>query len=124
MLFLRRSSSKYFHRGDPTEPDFEAGDFTKDGTWYSLDLSAIIPVNSKLVLLKFMAICGSPNGYVGVRKNGAVDTLNIDTEKYLPTAGVAEFSLSVTPDNAGIIEYKIPGLPFPTLEMIVGGWFC
>jgi len=124
MFFLRRSGSKYFHRGDPTEPDYVVGNFTKDGTWYSLDLSAIIPVNAKLVLLKFMAICGAPGGYVGVRKNGAVDTLNIDTEKYLPQAAVAEFSLSVTPDSAGIIEYKVPNLAWPTLEMIVGGWFC
>jgi len=123
MFFSRRAGHRYFHRGDPTDPDFEVGDFTKDGAWHSLDLSGIIPKTAKLVSLKIMAICGAAGGYMGVRKNGATDTLNIDTEKSLPIAGVAEFGLCVTPDSDGVIEYKIPELPFPTLEMIVGGWF-
>lgn len=58
------ANSAFYDRGDVSGPDFNQGMLTGDRTWKDLDLSGIVPVGAKAVLIKvFMQDNASPPDY-------------------------------------------------------------
>lgn len=67
---------KFVNRGDPATVDIVYTSLTRDNTWRVLDLSSIVPVGAKLLLLR-IAFSGSDSIYpVGFRTYGNSNVAN------------------------------------------------
>lgn len=89
-------------RGDPSSIDFNT--LTDDGAWHDLDLSAIVPVGYRMVLLRFIGGSTRSGAQFYVRKNGATNNINADS---VETNGVEAIRCSflVACDANRVIEY-------------------
>lgn len=116
---------KYHDRGDPVAPDFTTPDFTADGAWHTLDLSAIVPEEAAdhLVLLRFKGKIAMDSGDIHIRKPGRVGVQNCFLNEYEgtePTNKIASFWVIV--DASRHIEYQISAGDWALFELVVRGW--
>lgn len=123
MDFIKRRGDKFVDGGDPDSADFGVGDFTTDDTWNDLDLSSIIPVGTKMVLLSVLARCATNNAFIEFRKNGnshayALAPLVAITAN-LYVGGV----LPVAVDDNLKIEYLMTNFSWHTINVTVLAWF-
>lgn len=65
MFFSRPAGDKFIQRVNPTVEDFTTTDFTWDGVLHTLDLSTIVPVNAKRVVLSNYIKSDSEDNYLG-----------------------------------------------------------
>ena len=123
MFFSRPSGHKFVSRGDPSVVDFDKDDLTSDGGYHDLDLSAIIPKNTKLILLRVK--CESSLGTLDlmVRKKGNTNEINSDYNIIAITDVPSYQTLLVVPNNDRVIEYKTTFGTYTVLNITVGGWF-
>ena len=114
----------FFHdRGDPAAVDFGIGDLTVDGAYHTLDLSSIIPSDSKAVLLRVKVIDDAVGGVgVGFRKNGNSNSANVA----ICIPQVANIPIEYTPivicDSSQIIEYVV-GTGLTVIDITILGWW-
>ncbi len=126
-LFMREAMKglvdMYVDRGDPAAYDFAVGDFTKDGTWYDLDLSGIIPVSAKAVLLEFDIETVNREKHIRIRKYGNANVINHqDIETF--NGGIHQSgSVIVAVDYNRIIKYNIDVATWTELDMVIRGWW-
>ncbi len=126
-LFIRRAMEgridMYVNRGDPAAVDFEIGDFTIDGAWHTLDLSAFITISARAVLFDIDFDNNSANKHITLRQNGNNNNINhfdISTK----VAGQDEHAIAIcSPDSSRIIEYKIDTGGWNALSLSVRGWW-
>jgi len=123
-MFVSRSvGHKWTDRGNVASADFIKTDLTTDGAWHSLDLSSIIPVGAKLVMLRTNIIALATIGVMKIRTNGNANAFNIDVSG-METDGFPKWdTLWVVPDASGIIEYWCTNVSYITITVTVGGWF-
>jgi len=113
----------YVDRGDPTAYDFTEASLTTDGTWVDLNLSAIIPVGTKAVLIYFEIKDDAVESYLSFRKNGNSNVYNSLSQytqvvsKYVSQEGI------VVVDNNRTIEYQASNLTFTNINVLIRGWF-
>lgn len=116
------STYGFFHdRGDPGAFDFAIGDLTEDDAWHDLDLSGIVPAESKTVLLRVQMQSAVINRVIAFRENG-----NSNIYNYLRvTAQVAdqtiEMDVIVSMDENRVIEYIMNDLTVANIT--VAGWW-
>jgi hypothetical protein len=116
-------TSSYVDRGDPSSTDKEVGDFTTDGTWVDLDLSAIVPTGATRVKFRITIQDGSVNQVMQFRENGNSNAINRDEIR----TQVADLDISDTftidLDANRIIEYKGTNTTFTKIALVVRGWY-
>lgn len=123
MFFSKSAGDKFVDRGNVTPVDFSAGSLTADGSWHELDLSSIIPVGTKLVMLRTSMIAIATIGVLKVKKNGLANDINVDISS-METDGFPKFdTLYVVPDADGKIEYWYTNAAYAIRTITVGGWF-
>jgi hypothetical protein len=88
--------------------------------WTDLDLSAVVGVNSAIVLLRISTSHGAPDFEYGFRRNGEASDMSTNTAmKGTEAANVVEGShiahAIVTTDTAGVIEWICESNPNTTL---------
>lgn len=113
----------YFDRGDPASFDFQVGDFIQDNSWRDLDLSAIVPVGTKGVHLHVVINSLAPAIVLNFRTNGNTDVFNVTRTACFISNVRNSVDVIVSPDSSRIIEYKIFGGTFSTLNVCVAGWW-
>jgi len=69
--------NSFFNRGDPSVPDFTESDFPAYQLWETLDLSGIIPLNTKAVVLAIRAYSVSSRRSLRFRTHGNTNAINI-----------------------------------------------
>jgi len=113
----------FIDRGDPTAFDFTTGDFTWDGNWHELDLSAIVPQNAKAVLFAAQFLHGGGGQHFKLRKHGNTN------EKVISDITTQYINRVISPDlvvacDAGrkIDCWAGPGFP-GTINLTVKGWW-
>lgn len=129
MLYLCKSCYTYtkqqgifFDRGDPGAPDFQIGVLTLNAAWHDLDLSAIIPEGTHLVLIRLELV----NAFIGtafeMRNKDNINDQN--SAKFLiPVAGIECYTtFLVTPDSNRVIQYWGAGVGWVVVDIIIGGW--
>lgn len=115
----------FVNRGDPASVDFAVGAFTKDGVQHALDLSSIIPIGAKAVLLRVVVNHNATTG-VGIQigKNG--DT-NLQTWPYARTqvVGVSNTHniICALDANRNIGYIADASASFTILSLSVQGWW-
>ena len=126
-LFMRRAMKgeidMYVDRGDPAAFDFTAVDFTDDGTWRELDISAIIPVSAKAILLQFDIETVNQAKHIRIRKYSNANVINHqDIETF--NGGVHQSgSVIVAVDHNRIIEYNIDTATWTELDVVIRAWW-
>lgn len=113
----------FIHRGDPAVADFLIGDFTKDGFWYDLDLSAIVPAGATAVSVFIILQATVISRSIALRKKGQVNSVN-QTIMFTQVANLlfsSDILVAVDPDRK--IEYKIAAGVNQRCDFTVKGWW-
>jgi hypothetical protein len=123
-LAMVSGALKFVERNDAVAFDFGVADFTKDGSWRTLDTSGIITVGAVLVLLRFYLINNTVGVPIYLNKFEAGDGLfspgivnftgtNLHGEEVLVPVGVSRK-----------LKYQIPAVgTFTNIDMSIRGWF-
>jgi len=115
-------SALYYDRGDPVSEDFSVGDFTKDGVWYDLDLSSIVPEGATLVHLR-VKLCAPSLAGIQFRKKGNVNVVNVSMAK-TQVANVYYYQDTyVICDSNRVIQYIVGPVSWTVIDVTVRGWF-
>lgn len=125
MEFIRQAAGMIFvPRGEtPAGYDFEVGDFTCDTTWRDLDLSAIIPVNTKLVYLTVRIRADLADKAFWLRQKGSPSTY-LDIPMITMVANLTTLHLVlVVPDADGFLQYYGESATWAQIRMEILGWF-
>ena len=124
MFFSRPAGHTWYSRNDPVNEDFAQGVFTKDGTWYDLDLSGIIGKGVKLVMLGVYALTVGNTGGFHVRTNGNANEQNVSACYTQADSFNYGRDMWVVTDADGKIEYKAENVTWVGLDVTVRGWFA
>ena len=113
----------FVDRGDPANWDWTTLNFTRDGNWYDLDLSAIVPTGAVAVLLRAFIKSLTVSCYIAFRKNGNANTINIDA-LYTQVSNIANrTTIIVACDSSQKIEYAGSSGTGEILTVAVAGWW-
>lgn len=113
----------YEDRGDPADFDYDIGDFTRDESWYDLDLSSIVPAGVKVVSLMCRVNSAGAGRWIMFRKNGNVNNIS-QSRVVAQVANVSNFQdLIVACDTNRVIEYRVTAAGFTDLDLVVKGWW-
>lgn len=123
-FFEALSKSGLNSRGDPSANDFTIVSFTADATWRDLDLSAILPVGTKAVVLRIGIQNDTAGQSVSFRKNGNSNASN-SAIVYTPVANVPNAGQNtVFCDANRVIEYYATnGGTWASINVCVMGWY-
>jgi hypothetical protein len=113
--------NNYVYREGAVGYDYEGADFTCDGAWHDLDLSAIVPNTAKAIVLQIVFHNGTTaNAECDFRKNGAADDYN--NTRLLAQVSPLNFgaTIIVPCDENQVIEYYMTANNVTYLT--VAGW--
>lgn len=105
--------------------DFILTDFTKDGAWHLLDLSAIIPVNASGISIHVKGACTTVDAQSIARFRGGDVTHSLSTCKLRPQVNGRELAVffALQPDSSRRIWYQVLVSSWTVLDLTVQGWW-
>jgi len=117
------SAAGFVNRGDPPSHDFSPGDFIKDDSWHELDLTSIIPADTKAILMRCVILTTSDGPFIRFRTAGNVNTENV-SECRTPFANKAySYDIQVPVANLQKIEYYATAATWSVLFLTIKGWW-
>lgn len=122
MFLARKPGLRYVHRGNPVAYDYDETTLTQNGAWHTLNLSAIVPANAKLVHLRLGASASASGRYFRVAKTGFVGvyaTVNVATQ----VANIINETDAIVDCVGQQVDYWTTGAAFVALRFCVIGWF-
>jgi hypothetical protein len=112
----------YIDRGDPSDHDFQLIDFTRDGAWHELDLSAIVPAGVSCVSARISISGNSSQQGFAIRKHGNSNDLNVSyTATQWGSVPIHE-DIIFACDTNRIIEYR-SNVNLTTINLTIKGWW-
>lgn len=121
--YKKKIALDYIWRGDPAVPDFTIVDFTTDGLWHILDLSAIVPLGVRLVHFNLLLNAAAGNQTFSIMRNGQAFNNNASTTVAQAVGLTIGQDGWVQPDENGLITYMGLAGPWNGIELTVRGWF-
>ena len=121
MLMVKKPGLKYVARGDPAAYDFDATTLTQDGAWHTLDLSAIIPANAKLVKLRAVISKTDASKELRLREAGLTNDI-IAEHLWSITGYVIVDKTFYIPCSGQQVEYYVTSGVWNTIGIAVCGW--
>jgi len=125
-MFFQRGHSKalrYVDRGDISAYDYSGSNFTKNGNWHDLDLSAKIPIGTKLVVLVVWLQANYAALTAGFRKNGNTRAYNVSSLVTHTDATQNCNTIVVEPDENRVIEYRFASGNWMGISIFIKGYF-
>lgn len=114
----------FFHdRGDPAAYDFSDATLNNDGNWHDMDLSSIVPVDTKAVLLGVVIRDNNVESSIKFRKNGNTNVINIASIETQAANVYNQGDLVVACDENRLIEYNFPTSNTDYLRIVIKGWW-
>jgi len=113
----------YVDRGDPVAADKIVGDFTTDGGWHTLDLSAIVPAGATVIHLRIRIKDDLTQTHLHLQKNGNTGATNVLIAETLVANVDHHFSGFVSCDTDRKLSYHATNTTITTLSLYVRGWF-
>ncbi|MBA7667202.1 hypothetical protein ES703_75287 [subsurface metagenome] len=113
----------YIYRGDPTEYDFNLGDFTVDYQWHPLDLSAIVPAGAKGVGISIVARPIAVPMDIQFRRGGQVDAYNWSGFMTKVAGNQQKETFMVACDENRIVDYRIETGGVSAMEVVIICWW-
>lgn len=112
----------YVDRGDPTGWDKILSDFTTDGDWHDLILSALVPAGAISIHVQVYVEYGLQGIFFHLRKKGNVNALNRMGQKIQSMGFGQEATGFVSCDVNRTIEYRASAVSFSDISLLVKGW--
>ena len=113
----------YVDRGDPAAWDWIDANLTTDGNWNDLDLSSIVPVGAKTVLLRVRIIDDATDKAIQMRENGNSNGYNVAALVTLVANLSIEGNFIVGCDADRVIEYNASNTSWTNIDICVRGWW-
>jgi hypothetical protein len=110
-------------RGDSAGYDFTLSNFTTDGNWHDLDLSAIVPDGVRAVILGVNFTTEPAGSFMMFRKKGNVNEFNVGITRIENSNNENNSEPLIFLDTSRKIQYKTSNLTFEEIKIIVKGWF-
>ena len=115
----------YIDRGDPSDWDFDIGDFIIDTDPHELDLSAIVPEGAKVVHFRVNAIFESTDDCITFFKCG--DSFELNGHQIIVQAAgqvdVGDIFIELDDNRKIAYEAGSGAPPISALNLVVRGWF-
>lgn len=117
---------RYVDRGDPGVVDFAKANFIRDGNWYELDLSAIVPENAVAIAARAELVSDSVDATFAIRRHGNANT-EVISEVVTQVGGIRmppDWTCAVDEDRK--IDYKVykePNYVFYIVNLVIKGWW-
>lgn len=122
MMISRKGGLSYVNRAEQSAYDYNQSTLTKDGAWHTLNLSAIVPANAKLVLLRVGAAYTAAGYYFRISKAGQPGPFSwadIATQ----AANIVNEQTVLVDCSGQQIQYWCSAVSFSSLRLLVLGWF-
>ena len=122
MFFSRRAGVKLYSAGDLQDAQFAVGDFTKDGSYNELDISGIVPVGTKIILVFIKYLAAEQGKNFIFRPKGYTDYYNALND-YTEQGSLPYYKdglIWVSSDR--IIEYNISAATWAIFDFTIRGW--
>ena len=122
MLIARKPGLKYVNRAEVAAYDYKETTLTQDSAWHTISLSAIVPANAKLVLLRVGAAHASAGKYFRISKagqTGSYSVVNVVTQ----AANIVNEQTALVDCVGQQIQYWATTGTFASLRLVVLGWF-
>ncbi len=117
----------FVDRGDPSAYDFTLTDFTTDGNWKTganaLDLSGIVDVDAKAVLVNVSIQDGSINQHIQLRESGNSNAYNKSIVRTQVSNQTIDMDMIIGYNSDQKIEYQGANTTFTGINMVVRGWW-
>jgi len=123
VFFKRRAGTRWYDRGDISSVDYTKDTLTTDGTWKDLDISGVVGVGKKLVLIQGYLSENTSRAEFGVRTKGYVNEVNVDScMTQIGGVGITHCFMVYT--NAdGVIQYFGENITWVYLNLTIRGWW-
>lgn len=118
--YLTRS---YVDRGDANNFDWRTESFITDGSWHELDLSGIIPFNTKAVAFHLYLMDDAVSSNILFRTKGNTRSYNIASQRTQAAQVYIAANFIVAPNLGRKIEYQCSDTVFSTIWLSVKGWW-
>lgn len=113
----------FIDRGDPSGYDFILSDFILDGAWHDLDLSGIIPVGVKAVLVRTEIRANTAGKTMTFRKKGNINNYNTNILRTQVGGVVNNIDMVVIPNTDRVIQYAAVVATWTRLLVVIKGWW-
>ena len=110
-------------RGDPAAADFTQATLTVDGAWHDLDLSGIVPVGAKTVLLRLSIDDNAINHVIGVAEQSVSNFVNIYTLRTTVANVFNQGDCIVALNGNRKVQYVITAATNTIVITVAGWWF-
>lgn len=117
-----RIKGMFVDRGDPAAADYVLGDFTRDNTWYELDLSGIVPANAKAVSVTLLMASPILGKQAFFRKHGNANARNVSVAYTQVNNVRVGHDLVIPVDTDRKIDYLFQA-GFNFINFTVKGWW-
>ena len=113
----------YVDRGEISAADFTTGDFTSDNTWKVLDLSGILPSNTKFFHGLMSIRDDAVQQAILMTKNGATNKFNrLEFRTQVADVWVdSDFICPVDTDRK--VTYLLYNVVYSGVQLTIRGWF-
>lgn len=123
MFFKRRAGTRWNDRGDVTPYDYTSATLTADGEWHDLDISAIVGVSRRFVLVKTYLKDNAGGKEMLMRTKGYVNDVNIEHCGTIIADKTCGRNSWLYTDVNGIIQYKIEVAVWANTDLVIRGYF-
>lgn len=118
-------ANEYVPRAGVAACDWVKGDLVTDGSWDTLDLSAIVPEGTEAIILRVdVQDDGNDGSWIQLQK----DTAQNNSELIFVVAPVAtqqnQQQVIVQVKSDRTIRYRTNDTTFEALSLVVQGWFA
>jgi len=123
MFFKRRAGARWYDRGNIVSLDYTKDVLTADGNWHDLDISGIIGIGEKLVLIQgYLKENAGGNG-MKMRTKGYTNEINVAECKTQVADKICDHSYWLNTNLLGIIQYNIDIATWANIDLAIRGFF-
>lgn len=117
------SGDTFVSRGDINANDYVLENFTTNGTWRDLNLSAIVPAGAKYVLFAIIMRDDAAGSTFQIRKNGNANDFNVLAARTQVANVYVDYRGIVECDTNRVVEYKATNLTWTEIYVHIDGWW-
>lgn len=114
---------KYVDRDPPENADFDETNLNVKQVWTDIDLSSIVPVGIKLVLLAVKIVTVEANGTINLRKKGVTYFYEGDGITNHAVNQDTLGNIQISCDSNRKIQYHLNDVTWTAIYISIKGWF-
>lgn len=123
MFYKQRAGTRWFDRGDTESIDYAKEALTANGEWHDLDISGIVGIGRKLVLIQAYLNDNVGGNGLKMRPKGYTNEVNVAACSTQVANKTCTHNYWIDTDINGIIQYNIDVAIWTTIDLVIRGVF-